>query len=219
MKLTATQLRQAGFDENTVLQFIETQRPILKKAGFSDVEINDEFGIKPIKTNSILNVDMQDGSYADESMLGQKTKLEHKADNSTTKDPQQDKVYSNRNKTKQTFDMLKEADQQNIINRVDQAYKLFKDDGDGRVGYINQWMDEFYPNVPYNEKQFYTNRDLTVAESIVNDTQLDTSRVDDEIARDVLLGKVGYDNEANSCLLYTSPSPRDLSTSRMPSSA
>ena len=123
MKLTATQLRQAGFDENTVLQFIETQRPILKKAGFSDVQINDEFGIKPIKTNSILNVDMQDGSYADESMLGQKTKLEHKADNSTTKDPQQDKVYSNRNKTKQTFDMLKEADQQNIINRVDQAYK------------------------------------------------------------------------------------------------
>ena len=68
MKLTATQLRQAGFDENTVLQFIETQRPILKKTGFSDVQINDEFGIKPIKTNSILNVDMQDGSYADESM-------------------------------------------------------------------------------------------------------------------------------------------------------
>ena len=27
------------------------------------------------------------------------------------------------------------------------------------------------------------------------------------------------DEEINSCLLYTSPSPRDLSTSRMPSSA
>ena len=26
-------------------------------------------------------------------------------------------------------------------------------------------------------------------------------------------------DESNSCLLYTSPSPRDLSTSRMPSSA
>ena len=26
-------------------------------------------------------------------------------------------------------------------------------------------------------------------------------------------------NNSNSCLLYTSPSPRDLSTSRMPSSA
>ena len=27
------------------------------------------------------------------------------------------------------------------------------------------------------------------------------------------------DNDKNTCLLYTSPSPRDLSTSRMPSSA
>ena len=57
MKLTATQLRQAGFDENTVLQFIETQRPILKKAGLSDVEINDEFGIKPIISISLLIVE------------------------------------------------------------------------------------------------------------------------------------------------------------------
>ena len=30
---------------------------------------------------------------------------------------------------------------------------------------------------------------------------------------------VGYINNRNACLLYTSPSPRDLSTSRMPSSA
>ena len=28
-----------------------------------------------------------------------------------------------------------------------------------------------------------------------------------------------YDGPGSSCLLYTSPSPRDLSTSRMPSSA
>ena len=36
--------------------------------------------------------------------------------------------------------------------------------------------------------------------------------------------KIGYDKtekyeDADCCLLYTSPSPRDLSTSRMPSSA
>ena len=30
---------------------------------------------------------------------------------------------------------------------------------------------------------------------------------------------VGYVNSISICLLYTSPSPRDLSTSRMPSSA
>ena len=32
-------------------------------------------------------------------------------------------------------------------------------------------------------------------------------------------GNVETDRVANICLLYTSPSPRDLSTSRMPSSA
>ena len=30
---------------------------------------------------------------------------------------------------------------------------------------------------------------------------------------------LGYEDNYNNCLLYTSPSPRDLSTSRMPSSA
>ena len=32
-------------------------------------------------------------------------------------------------------------------------------------------------------------------------------------------GKTHYNGQDISCLLYTSPSPRDLSTSRMPSSA
>ena len=34
-----------------------------------------------------------------------------------------------------------------------------------------------------------------------------------------LLGKYDYNFKPGDCLLYTSPSPRDLSTSRMPSSA
>ena len=34
-----------------------------------------------------------------------------------------------------------------------------------------------------------------------------------------LIEKMKYDYLVNNCLLYTSPSPRDLSTSRMPSSA
>ena len=36
----------------------------------------------------------------------------------------------------------------------------------------------------------------------------------------VVLGRLGrYEEAVAACLLYTSPSPRDLSTSRMPSSA
>ena len=33
------------------------------------------------------------------------------------------------------------------------------------------------------------------------------------------IGESLHETESNLCLLYTSPSPRDLSTSRMPSSA
>ena len=37
--------------------------------------------------------------------------------------------------------------------------------------------------------------------------------------KDVVVGKPSWATPSFSCLLYTSPSPRDLSTSRMPSSA
>ena len=39
------------------------------------------------------------------------------------------------------------------------------------------------------------------------------------LAEDVVLKDSSADPQAEACLLYTSPSPRDLSTSRMPSSA
>ena len=48
-----------------------------------------------------------------------------------------------------------------------------------------------------------------------------TGRVTDEANRPVpgALVEIWQTNAAGLCLLYTSPSPRDLSTSRMPSSA
>ena len=39
------------------------------------------------------------------------------------------------------------------------------------------------------------------------------------VSQDVLRNKIGETDLPDHCLLYTSPSPRDLSTSRMPSSA
>ena len=39
------------------------------------------------------------------------------------------------------------------------------------------------------------------------------------IDKDISKLVMGCDNQDDICLLYTSPSPRDLSTSRMPSSA
>ena len=52
----------------------------------------------------------------------------------------------------------------------------------------------------------------------------ETSELDERFARNcevVRANNAGFtgENQDYSCLLYTSPSPRDLSTSRMPSSA
>lgn len=51
--ISATQLRQAGFDEKTVVGYINEQRPLLQKAGFSNVQINNHFGITPTENNII----------------------------------------------------------------------------------------------------------------------------------------------------------------------
>ena len=52
MRITALELKQAGFSEDTILEMIESQRPALKKAGFSDTQINEAYNIQP--TNSSL---------------------------------------------------------------------------------------------------------------------------------------------------------------------
>ena len=51
--------------------------------------------------------------------------------------------------------------------------------------------------------------------TIIDPTQLQNSS---NAALGLLMGNM-YQKRRGSCLLYTSPSPRDLSTSRMPSSA
>ena len=43
--------------------------------------------------------------------------------------------------------------------------------------------------------------------------------INTKIKKGETVGIVGESGSGKSCLLYTSPSPRDLSTSRMPSSA
>ena len=54
-----------------------------------------------------------------------------------------------------------------------------------------------------------------IAEKMLSDAMDALSGLDTELAQSV----VSADARLDLCLLYTSPSPRDLSTSRMPSSA
>ena len=50
-------------------------------------------------------------------------------------------------------------------------------------------------------------------------TKITSNRLEDTIRSDIIKKAALLDAESKNCLLYTSPSPRDLSTSRMPSSA
>ena len=66
---------------------------------------------------------------------------------------------------------------------------------------------------------------VCVYKNITNEEKLKEYAVKAKIAVEKYKGKFlirggkAIANEGESCLLYTSPSPRDLSTSRMPSSA
>ena len=195
MKLTALQLKQAGFDDETILNFIETQRPILKTAGFSDQEINNSYGVIPKSSLAIGGEELAPNpSDINNPPLNTKTLLDKKSEEQSRNEVIQDKVQKYQIPNKTTFDLLKEEDQKTITSRIDEAFKLFKEDGEGRVGFISSWMDQYYPNVTYDKSAFLTDRDLTVAESAVNDVN-DKNLIESEIARDVITGKVGYDKE------------------------
>ena len=68
--------------------------------------------------------------------------------------------------------------------------------------------------IAYQPHQSYAKAALTTQEDLVFWTKLHQSHY----PIDVALHDVGLQSKID-CLLYTSPSPRDLSTSRMPSSA
>ena len=60
-------------------------------------------------------------------------------------------------------------------------------------------------------------RHVNIHKYEVNDRDLLRASVDELTARGC--AELLEEDELKACLLYTSPSPRDLSTSRMPSSA
>ena len=197
MKLTALQLKQAGFDDETILGFIETQRPILKQAGFSDQEINKTYGIVPKSSLAITDKELGDNPsdvYENHPPLGSKSLLEKKTDEQTKNNVEQNKAQKYQIQNKTTFDLLKDEDQKNILGKIDEAYKLFKEDNEGRVGFISNWMEDVYPNVTYDKSQFLTDRDLNVAESAMNEIN-NQDLLTAERTKDILTGKVGYDRE------------------------
>ena len=205
MKITALQLSQAGFDADTVKSYVDTQIPLLEKAGFNKKEIYNSYGIVPIKSNSLLDTDMQDDTTAiteNQMPLGKKTSLMKLQD-----DENADTIKSNKtsdgkyNLKNTTFDLLKNEDQAKIVKKIDEAYKLFKEDENGRIGFIDNWMEKYYPNIAYEKEKFKGGVDLTLAESALNDEQV--KLLENAQAKDAIAGNFGFDKDTGRYLFDT----------------
>jgi len=205
MKITALQLSQAGFDTDTIKSYVDTQVPLLEKAGFNKKEIYNSYGIVPIKSNSLLDTDMQEDTTAiteNQMPLGKKSSLmkmqEEENVNTIKSNKTSDGKYNLKNTT---FDLLKNEDQAKILNKIDEAYKLFKEDDNGRVGFIDNWMEKYYPNIAYEKEKFKGGVDLTLAESALNDEQV--KLLENAQAKDAIAGNFGFNKETGRYLFDT----------------
>ena len=61
MILTPLQLRQAGFSDEAIIHWVNNQRPLLKEAGFSDMEINESYGLTVGKSDMLVNGELEIG--------------------------------------------------------------------------------------------------------------------------------------------------------------
>ena len=132
--------------------------------------------------------------------------------------------------------VLVEKDNDNINNKSEEVRDMeIKTLAQLREQYpnlVSQLVDEV-KNKDAREKEIKdlleskTNLEVQVKEKTeeINEMKKETERLEKEIEeRDKTIAKlneqiVELEKKVDDCLLYTSPSPRDLSTSRMPSSA
>ena len=55
--ITPLHLKQAGFSDETIIKWVDNQRPLLNKAGFSDMEINNAYGLRVINSDSLSTIE------------------------------------------------------------------------------------------------------------------------------------------------------------------
>ena len=198
MKITALQLSQAGFDNDSIKSYVDNQVPLLEKAGFNKREIYKSYGIAPIENKSLNDYDMQEDPTAiteNQMPLGKKSSLMQRNDEENANTIQSNKTTDGKYNIKNTiFENLKDENKVEILNKVDEAYKLFKDDDKGRVGFINNWMESYFPDVAYDQEKFLNNQDMSLAESALNDEQI--KLVDGLQAKDVIGGNLGFNEES-----------------------
>jgi len=196
MKLTALQLSQAGFDNDTIKSYVDMQVPLLEKGGFTKNEIYKSYGITETNSKALSETDMQEDTTAitnNETTLGKKTSLMKVSDIETQDTIQSNKTTDGKYNIKNTtFELLKDENKVEITNKIDEAYKLFKEDEEGRIGFMDNYMENYYPNVVYDSSKLKS-QPLSLAESALNDEQQKT--IKGLHAKDIIGGNQGYNEE------------------------
>ena len=192
MKLTALQLSQAGFDSDTIKSYVDMQVPLLEKGGFTKNEIYKSYGIIETNSKALSDNDMQQDTTAitENSLeLGKKSNLMKSSENETQDTINTSKTSDGKYNIKDTtFDLLKEQDQYCFTYKL--GITLFKDDEEGRLGFVdNNILIDFF-DVVYDKNKFRTNEHLSLAESALNDEQVKT--MEGLQAKDVIGGNLGY---------------------------
>ena len=80
-RFTPLMLKQAGFNDTQVVDWIDNQRQYLKTAGFSDFDINEAYGLKQQNSKAITSKDMSSAVFdvfPQHKELGKNTALKNK---------------------------------------------------------------------------------------------------------------------------------------------
>jgi hypothetical protein len=80
------------------------------------------------------------------------------------------------------------------------AKTLFKDNDEGKVGYVNEWFDKNQPAVDKESTKFLDDSDLTVIETLLNEDQ--KKMLEGMEARNIIEGNIGYNIDKQQ---YTTP--------------
>ena len=205
VRFTPLMLSQAGFNESQIIDWVNNQRKYLKIAGFSDMDINDAYGITMKESESVTADDLASSVtdvFLQHNELGKNDSLKKKSikqnENSI------DVVSVNENHAKNidgtNYNNLQASEKDQIKEIYENASKLYANDESGKVGYINKWFEENKPNVNIESTKFLLDSDLSVVESLLNEDQ--KALLKNLEAKDIIEGKVGFDSTDGT---YTMP--------------
>ena len=174
--ITALQLKQAGFDDEGIIGFIEDQRIGLNAAGFTNHKINKHYGLKvtnkPYVSESMI--DGTDGDLVTNAITSAKTDklktVQSNVNGDVSLESDSTSLIANDTTTAKEaeanlikIDEINNADRNNIMQNMEKIRKIIKEEGDV-VALQGDWLAKNYPNVTYDEAKAMQTKEFELIE-------------------------------------------------------